>query len=92
MITGLALCLTNSSVNFIIYGILNKNFRRSYFMICQKIFRCQSGTPSLSEISQERSNQSRGDTSRETSLSNVLSASLSSDQAGNPSIKGSHTL
>ncbi len=35
--TSIALGLSNSSINFIIYGIMNKNFSRSYKMICRKI-------------------------------------------------------
>ncbi len=35
--TATVLCLGNSSINFIIYGIMNKNFRRSYSMIYYKV-------------------------------------------------------
>ncbi len=43
MQTGVALCLSNSSINFIIYGIMNTNFRRSYSMIYHKLSCGQAG-------------------------------------------------
>ncbi|XP_072038501.1 melatonin receptor type 1A-like [Amphiura filiformis] len=36
--TAVAFCLSNSSINFIIYGIMNVNFRKAYMMILKKLF------------------------------------------------------
>ncbi|XP_072030286.1 melatonin receptor type 1A-like [Amphiura filiformis] len=36
-ITAVAFCLSNSSINFIIYGIMNENFREAYVMVLVKI-------------------------------------------------------
>ena len=38
--TSVAMCLSNSSINFIIYGITNKQFRKSYSIILRKVFPC----------------------------------------------------
>ncbi len=41
--TAALFCLSNSSINFIIYGIMNENFREAYVMIFCKIFVCFKG-------------------------------------------------
>ncbi|XP_072030172.1 melatonin receptor type 1A-like [Amphiura filiformis] len=50
--TGVALLLSNSSINFIIYGIMNTNFRRSYSMIYYKIC-CRKWDTESSDIDME---------------------------------------
>ena len=39
-ITAVAFCLSNSSINFIIYGIMNTNFRRGYLVVIQTMLSC----------------------------------------------------
>ena len=41
-VSNSVLCLTNSSINFIIYGIMNRNFRRTYIMVLNKL--CHRGS------------------------------------------------
>ena len=60
ILTGLA--LSNSSINFVIYGVMNRNFRSSYKTICRKIcclaLNCSPGT--RTELSSnERTSQQR---------------------------------
>ena len=39
-ITAVALCLSNSSINFLIYGVMNKKFRKAYIMILKQLCNC----------------------------------------------------
>ncbi|XP_072043265.1 melatonin receptor type 1A-like [Amphiura filiformis] len=77
--TGVALCLANSSINFIIYGIMNKNFRRSYSMIFHKIFCWKWSTESSKKDIEERLKR-QGATGRVKSdhaiVNNIIAANI----------------
>ncbi|XP_072030171.1 melatonin receptor type 1A-like [Amphiura filiformis] len=74
MQTGVALCLSNSSINFIIYGIMNQNFRRSYSMIYHKII-CGKWGRELSETDTEGSSKGNSTLKHGSSVATLTIAS-----------------
>ena len=68
--TAVLFCLSNSCINFIIYGIMNENFREAYMMIFCKTFFCFKGLfiTSTSEVELNNAMDSR---LRVTSVTNM---------------------